>query len=475
MPPPSSASTHAHDSAPRAALRALRDDPGLRGLVIALILVGALFLIQPFRYGLRGADVAKDYGVWFNAGQVVLAGADLYPPPGQGEFPYMYPPTPAVLLFAPLARLGLPALVLGLGLLNIAAWIASILLAVRLATGSARNAHPIVYLLPLAVTGPFVWDTFWLGQPNLILLATVLFAFFALERARPIAAGTALAAAAAFKVFPVLLAGYLVYRRAWRALAAMLVALALLLAVVPGPFRGFQRNLAELDRWSAGMIFKKPDEGIAQRAVTSFDYGNQSILGVAHRFLRPVEAGWDPKPFTINLTDLGPTGATAVAAALMLALALAAVIAWNLGPRHPPLGPRSPSLHAAPARPDPRRFESAMVTILAVVCSPIAWTYYFCWLLFPLVVLVAFLFERHQPEPVRRTVLAGLILALLVLGSALWQSIDHRTQAAGVTLWGSLIVFATLALAAARRVPEAASAPAEAAAVTADAPAPSAR
>ena len=69
-------------------------------------------------------------------------------------------------------------------------------------TGSGRTPGPWLLALPGFVTVTFVFDMFDLGQPNLVLLAMMLFGFWLMQQQRPWMAGSMFALATAIKVFP---------------------------------------------------------------------------------------------------------------------------------------------------------------------------------------------------------------------------------------------------------------------------------
>ena len=106
-------------------------------------------------------------------------------------------------------------------------------------TGSGRTPGPWLFALPGFVTISFVFDMFDLGQPNLVLLAMMLFGFWLLQHGRPWMAGSMFALATAIKVFPVAVFPYLVWRRQWASAASMVVFFGMFLFVVPAPVRGY--------------------------------------------------------------------------------------------------------------------------------------------------------------------------------------------------------------------------------------------
>ena len=217
-----------------------------------------VFALVPVMHCLRG-DSIKDYIVWYDAGQQVVHGGEVYPDRWH-KFPFMYPP-PCALFLAPISALGKVGLVLALVLLNAAAWICSIIFSVYLATGQRTRPHILLYLIPNLVVIAYVWGNFLLGQPTLLLLALMLGAFISLWRKLNVLAGFLIAIAAAIKAFPVLAIAYLIYRRYWIATATLVLTLGFLLILAPIPFRGFALAKQDLQRWSSGMLFKYDESG----------------------------------------------------------------------------------------------------------------------------------------------------------------------------------------------------------------------
>jgi hypothetical protein len=232
----------------------------------------------------------KDYGLWYQVGLAVREGLDVYPRPESGRlFPFMYPPSAAAML-AGLSLLGPTGSLLALVLVNSASWLASIVLSVWLAGGRGPRRHPLVVTAPSLAIIVLVYNIYLLGQPNLLLLALLLGAFACLRRGQPGLAGALVATAAAIKAFPILVLGYLVYRRMWTASVATVAVLAGWLLIAPLPFRSPTQVVDDLVVWSQGMVLTYNSYGIAQRPFRSYSYKNQSIMALAHRLLRDVPA-----------------------------------------------------------------------------------------------------------------------------------------------------------------------------------------
>jgi glycosyl transferase family 87 len=416
--------------------------------------------VVPVLHCLRGHST-KDYGVWYQTGQTVLQGGEIYPNRWH-KFPFMYPP-PCALFLAPISALGQTGLVIVLALVNAAAWICSIVFSVRLATGETRRGHLLVYLIPSLVMGAHVWGNFLLGQPSLVLLALMLGAFLSLQRKFHWLAGALIAIAAAIKAFPVIAIVYLIYRRYWIAAASLALTLTFLLVVLPIPFRGYAQAREDLERWSSGMLFKYDESGVGQRLGRSTSWKNQSIWGVSNRLLRHVEYDhkYEPhEPVYANFADLDFNTVNRIILGCALALGLVFIAAMPPSARvfcsRRPVGGarealRSPpdASHSEAATEEHRRcrtgetdaIEFALLLLLMLIFTPLSFGYLFVWLLYPLTVVV----QRLLAGPAS----GGLLLACAGGGVALLAlSVPFRVlaQAYGNALFATLLLFAGLAI-----------------------------
>jgi hypothetical protein len=381
----------------------------------------------PVWHSVRGHST-KDYWVWYQAGQAVLEGGEIYPDPRWNKFPFMYPP-PCAIFLAPVAALGQTGLVVVLALVNAAAWIYSIVFSVRLATGDARGAHPLVYVVPSLIMGAHIWGNFLLGQPSLVLLALMLGAFIALQRKFQWLSGVLIAIAAAIKAFPVIAIVYLIYRRYWIAVLSLVLTVTFLVVVLPIPFRGYELAKQELQRWSTGMLFKYDETGVGQRLGRSNSWKNQSIWGVTNRLLRHVEYDhrYGPhEPVYANLADLDFKVINGIILSCGLALGLAYLAVM----------PRSTRRNQ-----ETDAIEFALLLLLILIFTPLSFGYLFAWLLYPFTVVV----QRLINDPARRVILASFSGAAVVL---LALSIPFRVgaQTYGNTLFATLLLFVGLSV-----------------------------
>src|SRR5919197_3115777 len=296
----------------------LHSPAGPRALLVIFIVTATIFSALPLLRYLRGHTIF-DYELWYATGKHVLAGDEIYFFRA-GKYDFMYPP-PCALFLAGASLLGQGGLIFLLVAVNSVAWFCSAKLSAVLAKGHQRTTNPWLYLVPSLLVIVYIWSSYHLGQPNLVLLALMLGAFVALRAKREIVAGGLIAVAAAVKAFPVLAIVYLIYRRYWIAAASLVVTLVFLLLVLPAPFRGFERAWRDLEKWSAGML-KYSEVTVGQRPMRSYTWKNQSLVSVSNRLLRHVDAdaaSAKHQPVYVNFADLK----FPVVHPIMLSLALA--------------------------------------------------------------------------------------------------------------------------------------------------------
>jgi len=403
--------------------------PSLRAPVDILFLICCILLTADVLVPeIWGSGKTKDYPLWFWAGQQVLHGKNLYPDDPHSYFDFIYPPLPAVLLAIP-AWFGKIPLYVCLSVLNAVAWWMTAQLSHAMA-GSDRVPSPWLVFFSGFVTIGFVFDMFDLGQPNLVLLALMLYGFWLLQHERRWMAGSMFALATAIKIFPVAVLPYLVWRRQWAALASMLVFLGVFLFVVPAPVRGFQHNLVELKTWYEGMVASSSEKGFGQRDEQNWSWVNQSIIAVTHRLTRPVNYNQDDpaKPVrTMNLVDISFKAANWVVLAISLAIGLGFVAVM---PARSKTTPRS------------NAEELGILFCLMTVASPLARQYYFMWLFFPITILM----HRAAYDP-RPAVRMGTWAALAIAGLLMCLSFPvfpKDLQAYGNNLAATAVIAGTL-------------------------------
>jgi hypothetical protein len=376
-----------------------------------------------------GHGKTKDYGLWYWAGQQVLNGGPLYPADIREYFEFIYPPLPAILLAIP-SWFGKIALYSVLSILNIAAWWYTGMLSNAM-TGLGRTPGPWLEALPALVTVTFVFDMFDLGQPNLVLLAMMLYGFWSLQHQRSWLAGFMFALGTAIKVFPIAVLPYLVWRRNWGAAVATVAFTGILLYIVPAPIRGFERNAAEVKTWYQGMVGSSSEKGFGQRDEQNWSWVNQSLIAVTHRLVRPINYNQeDPNkpPRTMNVIDVDYRTANWIVLALSALLGLGFVAVM-------------PRQALRTARSDAE--ELGILFCLMTVASPLARQYYFMWLFFPITVLMHRAAFDERANVRLGTWLALGAAAILMLLALPW--FPNVFQAWGNNLAATAVLAASLA------------------------------
>lgn len=314
--------------------------------IAALAIAGAVFCAANLVNALHKGG---DFEVFVESGRRLLARTPLYAESGAG-FGVVGPPFQAV-FFAPFAlvsalnmpvsRIAWYALGLAALLAGVALW--SVALAEREPSSGRRRSSEFysgAVLVPLLAVLLPVQTNFEHQNMNPLLLACLGAAAYCFRTNRDAAAGAAIGAATALKAFPGLLILYFAYRRAWRALTAAVVTAAAL-SVAPVFFYGPAGFVAQARQWvafSAGGGW--PTRG-----------NNQALIAMIQRLLG----------------DADPKLSSAVYLAAVVTLLAAFLVT-------------EPSNRAADRRVS--ALEMALVTLVAVIASPIAWDHYWV-LLFP--------------------------------------------------------------------------------------------
>ena len=244
--------------------------------------------------------------------------------------------------------------------------------------GSGRTPGPWLFALPGFVTITFVFDMFDLGQPNLVLLALMLFGFWLLQHGRPWMAGSMFALATAIKVFPVAVFPYLIWRRQWAAVASMVVFLGVFLFVLPAPIPRLPAQRLGIEDVVPGHGGVELGEGIwpARRAELvlgqSIHYRDDASADTADQ-LQPGRPEHPKPPRTMNLVDLGFKTANWIVLAISFLIGIGFLAVM---PSRTRMTPRSTAE------------EIGILFCLMTVASPLARQYYFMWLFFPITVLI---------------------------------------------------------------------------------------
>jgi hypothetical protein len=365
-----------------------------------------------------------DYELWYATGKHVLAGDEIYLFRA-GKYDFMYPP-PCALFLAGASLLGQGGLIFLLVAINSAAWFFSAKQSALLARGDQRATNPWLYLIPSLLVIVYIWSSYHLGQPNLVLLGLMIGAFLALRANHEVIAGGLIAVAATIKAFPVLAIVYLVYRHYWKAAVSLVGTLIFLLLILPAPFRGFERAWQDLERWSAGML-KYSEATVGQRPMRSYTWKNQSLIGVSNRLLRHVDAdaaSAPHQPVHVNFADLSFPVVNTIIISIALALGLLFVMVM---PQR--------EMRAA----DTDAIEFALLLLLLLMVTPLSFGYFYSWLMLPFAVVTQQTLARKRVAVLWWTLLA---LALLALGLAF----PRGAQLYGNTFFATLLLFIGLSI-----------------------------
>ena len=389
----------------------------------AFVVTATVFSVLPLLRYVRGHTIF-DYELWYATGKHVLAGDEIYFFRA-GKYDFMYPP-PYALFLAGASLLGQGGLIFLLVAINSAAWFFSAKLSALLAQGEQRATDPGLYLIPSLLVIVYIWSSYHLGQPNLVLLALMVGAFVALRAEREIVGGGLIAVAAAIKAFPVLAIIYLVYRRYWKAAISLVATLVFLLLILSAPFRGFERAWRDVEKWSAGML-KYSEVTVGQRPMRSYTWKNQSLIGVSNRLLRHVDAdaaSAPHQPVYVNFADLSFRLVNAIIIAVALALGLVFVTVM------PQRDMRTSDSDA---------IEFALLLLLMLMVTPLSFGYFYSWLMLPFAVVTQQTLARKRVPVLWWTLPA---LALLAVGLAF----PRGAQLYGNTFFATLLLFIGLSI-----------------------------
>jgi Glycosyltransferase family 87 len=395
----------------------------LRALFWAFVITATVFSVLPLLRYLRGHTIF-DYELWYATGRHVLAGDEMYFFRA-GKYDFMYPPACALFL-AGASLLGQGGLILLLVAINSVAWFCSAKLSAVLSTGQRETSNPWLYLIPSLLAIVYIWSSYHLGQPNLVLLALMVGAFVTLRAKREIAAGGLIAIAAAIKAFPVLAIIYLVYRRYWKAAASLVATLVFLLLILPAPFRGFERAGRDLKKWSAGML-KYSEVTVGQRPMRSYTWKNQSLIGVTNRLLRHVDsdaASARHTPVYVNFADLKFPVVNAIIVGVAVALGILFILVM---PRYDMRTSESDAI------------EFALLLLLMLMVTPLSFGYFYSWLMLPFAVITQRVFAGKSSAVLWWSLLA---LALLAFGIRF----PRGAQLYGNTFFATVLLFVGLSI-----------------------------
>jgi alpha-1,2-mannosyltransferase len=276
------------------------------------------------------------------------------------------------------------------------------------------------------------------GNVNIFILFLIVAALRALCRRRPARAGLLLSLAIACKLTPALFLPYLIWKRAWRALAGCALGLVLFVWLLPSCFLGVRANAELLMSWAQHMVVP-----YLEGAVTS-EHQNQSLPGVLYRltthaasFSEYQGGGYVPTAYH-NLLTLPPELVHGLLVLCMMAFTL--LLARTC---RPPLAPRPPWRLAA---------EFALVLLGMLLFSERTWKHHYVTLIVPVAVLLYAASTRHMDRRVRGWTIGSLLAAFVLMtltGTGVPGVPEHLGKLAevyGAFLWANLLLVGALLL-----------------------------
>jgi glycosyl transferase family 87 len=229
-------------------------------------------------------------------------------------------------------------------------------------------------LIPVLMTARLVQEHLQHTQINLFVFFLCLLAFERFRARRTWTGGLALATAASTKAVPILLLGYLVFRRRWAAAAWTVGFLIALNVVLPVAVFGPARALEHWRSWRAvaAAEVRDPAPGFANQSLLAALKRLVTVEGGTRDPVRYPVAAWSPH--AVQLVFAGVAG--------LLALGLA----WAFGWRPPPE--------------DSRRAAAEVAICLAAmtIVSPLAWKAHYVTLLASYVVAWEWLRSGARPR-----------------------------------------------------------------------------
>jgi hypothetical protein len=419
-----------------------------RWFVVGLIV---LFIILGVQYTIKVLEHRSAIMRWRDQLLLLDGGENIY-----DRFAYPNPPIMALIL-KPLVDLE-PAFVGALlwYYLKVGMALAAFYWVFRLVQGDGPTfpawAKALVVLLAVR---PIMGDLVH-GNVNLFILFLVTAGLYAFHKGRPLGGGLLLALSIACKVTPALFVPYLIWKRAWRALAGCAVGLVLFLWVVPSCFLGWEKNQELLTSWTRHMIVPFLVDG----EVTS-SHENQSLPGVAVRLLThsPSFIDYDPEPphgprpqRYDNLLDLSPAAAHwFIKGAELLFVGL---VVWRC---RTPLLPRGGWRLAA---------EFSVIVLGMLLFSERTWKHHCVTLMLPFAVLCYYVSACRPSFRLRCYLIGTLIVVALLMASTSsvssekvnvalaeqgWEAVSKMAQVYGVYVWAYLLLLAALGVVLGRK------------------------
>ncbi|MGH7933222.1 MAG: glycosyltransferase family 87 protein [Candidatus Binataceae bacterium] len=196
-------------------------------VLLPLLWASVVFQVVAMSVTIRKRADRKDFAIYYLSGMQLNRGLPLYQTEfaplatklgmDTGGIDHATDPPSFIALFAPLSRLPLKTSVMVWTAINFACLVLSLILLIG--PGSGLSPWAAWTFAALVFWYPPVVDHFYYGQNKIILLAMLVLMMHWMRRRRDAWAGLMLALACLTRLFPLLMAGYLILERRWRVLA----------------------------------------------------------------------------------------------------------------------------------------------------------------------------------------------------------------------------------------------------------------
>jgi len=280
------------------------------------------------------------------------------------------------------------------------------------------------------------------GNVNLFILFLVTAALYCWHNKRDFWGGVLLALAISCKVTPALFVPYLIWKRAWTALAGVAIGMALFFwpGLIPALCLGWDGHAQQLESWIRGMVRPFLVEGVVWS-----EHNNQSIPGLVYRltthspsFSTYVDHVYTPTRYD-NLFDWGiPAARWCIKGCMALFVGL---IVWTCKPRWKPMEGESVSV--------PRMAEYSLIVLGMLLFSERTWKHHCVTLVLPFAVLCYYLARGWAETRLRNGLIAMLVMVFLLMSSTstslLGRDGGKLAQVYGAYVFAYLLLVATLA------------------------------
>jgi len=362
----------------------------------AAVAIGLLIVIR----AIPGRATKWDYSVYYTSALAMREGMNPYTADltalahsrgfELGKINHATDPPTFVMCFVPLTLLAPRAGFYVWTAINALAFLLALVLLFRWTSGLARDAT--LAIAALAILFPPVLDHLVWGQNKMLVLLMFVLMLRWMERGKEAAAGLILACATLLRAFPLLLVGYLILMRRWRAVAYTIAGLAvggLVTMALVGMSRSFSFLLAPgylTEQWAQAL---PSNIALGPSVLRMFWYFFGAPLGPALQWAARV------------------TSLTAEIA--LLAFTVKATV-------------------ARPSSDDPDGRVFILWIITAILVSPTSWVYYLVLLAIPMVRLSAAAANDRTSRRVLWTGVAAYALAWLYFTAVDMRSLELATH-----------------------------------------------